>query len=214
MCHVVYGSGAGLVPRTDEKLSGRVVEPRVSCGVWRRFQKKSGLGVFAEAGVSRDLSLPLAASGCLWDGPSRCPSEDGAPGTLLLIPPGIRTWASDLVPSLSLKSLSSLSPQGVPAPVKRRDAAGGNTHAPTARIEKRAVGGRKVVGSERERPLMASAALPFDGNADEVSVFCPTSVIVFDVFDAQQVLEHEPGVAGAFADAAIGDGGLGGRDTQ
>ena len=210
MCHVVYGSGAGLVPLRTRNF--RAVS--WSLGFLAVFGEDSKK--IRPRRVRRGRCFPgsFSASGCLWAGPSRCPSEDGPPGTLLLIPPGIRTWASDLVPSLSLKSLSSLSPQGVPAPVKRRDAAGGNTHAPMARIEKRAVGGRKVVGSERERPLMASAALPFDGNADEVSVFCPTSVIVFDVFDAQQVLEHEPGVAGAFADAAIGDGGLGGRDTQ
>src|SRR2546430_12414645 len=40
------------------------------------------------------------------------------------------------------------------------------------------------------------------------SVLSPTAVVVFDVIQPQQVLQHEPGVARALPNAAIGDGVL------
>src|SRR5207247_2055168 len=46
----------------------------------------------------------------------------------------------------------------------------------------------------------------FDGGGDDVAVFGPTAVVVFHVVEAEQIFEHEPGVAGALADAAIGNG--------
>src|SRR5687768_1250466 len=47
---------------------------------------------------------------------------------------------------------------------------------------------------------------PLDGRADEVAPLGPRAVVVPDVLHAHQVLEDEPGVARALADAAVGDG--------
>src|SRR5882762_1391395 len=44
-----------------------------------------------------------------------------------------------------------------------------------------------------------------DGGADEVAPFGPGAVVVADLVEAQQILEYEPGVRTAFADAAVGD---------
>ena len=52
------------------------------------------------------------------------------------------------------------------------------------------------------------ACLPLDRGGDEVAVLRPAAVVVLHVRDAQQVFEHEPGVARSFADAAVGDRGL------
>src|SRR6185436_3282034 len=41
--------------------------------------------------------------------------------------------------------------------------------------------------------------------ADEVSPLGPGAVVVLHVLEAKQILQHEPGVAGALADAAVGD---------
>ncbi len=38
-----------------------------------------------------------------------------------------------------------------------------------------------------------------DRSADEIAVFGPASVVVFDIMNAQQVFEDEPGMAGVLA---------------
>ena len=44
-----------------------------------------------------------------------------------------------------------------------------------------------------------------DGGADEVAPLGPGAVVVADLVEAQQILEDEPGVRTALADAAVGD---------
>ncbi len=44
-----------------------------------------------------------------------------------------------------------------------------------------------------------------DGGADEVAPFGPRAVVVADPAEAQQILEDEPGVRAALADAAVSD---------
>src|SRR5262249_43021059 len=56
-------------------------------------------------------------------------------------------------------------------------------------------------------PIGACAPLALDRRANEVARLGPRAVVVFDVAEAEQVLEHEPRVAGALADPAVGDGG-------
>src|SRR4051812_5758014 len=46
-----------------------------------------------------------------------------------------------------------------------------------------------------------------DGRADEIAPFGPGTVVVLDVLVSEQVLQHEPGMARSFADAAVGDHG-------
>src|SRR6202041_1256873 len=48
----------------------------------------------------------------------------------------------------------------------------------------------------------------FDGGADEIAPFGPRTIVVLHVVITQQILEHEPGVGTAFADAAVGDDGV------
>src|SRR5690242_20835489 len=55
-------------------------------------------------------------------------------------------------------------------------------------------------------PHMVSSLL--DRDADERAVLDPAAVVVLDVGLAQQLAQHEPGVARALADAAVGDGRL------
>src|SRR5687768_3297374 len=44
-----------------------------------------------------------------------------------------------------------------------------------------------------------------DRRADQVAPLRPRAVVVLHVLEAQQILEHEPGMARALADAAVGD---------
>src|SRR4051794_37275149 len=44
-----------------------------------------------------------------------------------------------------------------------------------------------------------------DGRANQVAPLCPGTVVVADLRVTQQVMQHEPGVAGPLADAAVGD---------
>src|SRR3990172_2826428 len=44
-----------------------------------------------------------------------------------------------------------------------------------------------------------------DGRSDQIAPLGPAAVVIFDVLEIEQVLEHEPGVAGPLADAAVGD---------
>src|SRR5207244_1588461 len=46
-------------------------------------------------------------------------------------------------------------------------------------------------------------------SADQVSPFRPGAVVILHVGDAKQVLQHEPGMAGALTDPAVGDHRLG-----
>src|SRR5213075_2706500 len=57
-------------------------------------------------------------------------------------------------------------------------------------------------------PGRGGALAGFDRRADQVPPLRPRPVVILHVVDAQQVFQHEPGVAGALADAAVGDGGL------
>src|SRR5712664_4289607 len=52
---------------------------------------------------------------------------------------------------------------------------------------------------------LSSAALVDDGRADKVAPFGPGAVVVADLAEAEQILEDEPGVRAALADAAVGD---------
>src|SRR5882672_5354797 len=52
-----------------------------------------------------------------------------------------------------------------------------------------------------------------DGRTDQVAPLGPRAVVVADVAEAEQVGEHEPGVAGALADAAVGDDVVVGRQA-
>src|SRR4028119_762555 len=68
-------------------------------------------------------------------------------------------------------------------------------------------GGSRSARRERRRalcgPIFLSLAL--DGGPDGVAPLRPGAVVVADVVVAEQVLEHEPGVAGALPDTAVGD---------
>ena len=55
-------------------------------------------------------------------------------------------------------------------------------------------------------PHMSDVLL--DRHADERAVLGPRAVVVLDVLVAEQLVQREPGVAGALADAAVGDGVL------
>src|SRR3954471_14038335 len=55
-------------------------------------------------------------------------------------------------------------------------------------------------------PHMVSSLL--DRDADERAVLDPAAVVVLDIGLAQQLVQYEPRVAGALADAAVGDGRL------
>src|SRR6202521_5286 len=52
---------------------------------------------------------------------------------------------------------------------------------------------------------LARASFVDDGSADEVAPFGPGAVVVADLVEAEQILQNEPGVRAALADAAVGD---------
>src|SRR5271156_3017803 len=60
-------------------------------------------------------------------------------------------------------------------------------------------------------PLQTAALMRGDGDffldrgADEIAPLGPGTVVILHVAEAQQILQHEPGVRAAFADAAVGD---------
>src|SRR3990172_4400945 len=60
-------------------------------------------------------------------------------------------------------------------------------------------------------PVLARA-LALDRLADHAAPLRPGAVVVADLRVAEQVLQDEPGVRGALADAAVGDGWLVLRD--
>src|ERR1700691_464434 len=45
----------------------------------------------------------------------------------------------------------------------------------------------------------------FDGSAHQVAPLGPGTVVILHVAEAEQILQHEPGVRAALADAAVGD---------
>src|SRR5690625_6441747 len=53
-----------------------------------------------------------------------------------------------------------------------------------------------------------------DGQSHGVAPLCPRAVVVAHVLEAQQVLQGEPGVGGALADAAVGDHRLCGIEAE
>src|ERR1700682_2944272 len=57
------------------------------------------------------------------------------------------------------------------------------------------------------------AGRPLDRGFDEISPFRPGTVVVANVLVAEEILEDKPRMAGALADAAIGDGFLIGDDA-
>src|SRR5437867_6704347 len=73
------------------------------------------------------------------------------------------------------------------------------------------------VGSWKSHPSLPKqrgCLLPLlDGRSDNVAVLGPTAVVILHVVQAKQVFQHKPGVAGALADAAIGDGRFLGIDA-
>src|SRR5439155_24824984 len=58
------------------------------------------------------------------------------------------------------------------------------------------------LNSSRPRPRAGSL---LDRRADKISPFRPGAVVVGDVAVAQQILQYKPAMAGALADAAVGD---------
>src|SRR5260370_2639251 len=52
---------------------------------------------------------------------------------------------------------------------------------------------------------LSSAGFVDDWRADKVAPFGPGAVVVADLAEAEQILEDEPGVRAALADAAVGD---------
>jgi len=52
---------------------------------------------------------------------------------------------------------------------------------------------------------LGGAGFVDDGGADQVAPFGPRAVVIADLVEAQQILEDEPGVGAALADAAVGD---------
>src|SRR5438132_13287512 len=63
------------------------------------------------------------------------------------------------------------------------------------------------------RDGLALAGGVFDGHAHDRAVLGPAAVVVLDVVEAEQLLEHEPRVRRTLADAAVGDHVLIGRDA-
>src|SRR5579885_1092353 len=59
---------------------------------------------------------------------------------------------------------------------------------------------------------LSGPALLLDRHADHVAPLGPAAVVVADVGVAQQLVQHEPGMAAALADAAVGDDVLVRRD--
>ena len=74
-------------------------------------------------------------------------------------------------------------------------------------IERRAPGGAALGGGGlcRRRSAHERGHRLLDRHADEAAPLRPGAVVVADVGEAEQLVEHEPGVAGALADAAVGD---------
>src|ERR1700728_4487365 len=57
-------------------------------------------------------------------------------------------------------------------------------------------------------PPAARSRAALDRHADQGAVLGPRAVVVLDVRLAEQLVQHEPGVRRALADAAVGDGVL------
>ena len=52
-----------------------------------------------------------------------------------------------------------------------------------------------------------------DGSVDQAAPLGPGTIVVADIFIAEQVVQHKPGVAAALANAAVGDDVLLGSDA-
>src|SRR6266581_2139226 len=74
---------------------------------------------------------------------------------------------------------------------RRSPAAGGSARRRLPAASSRAVGSRAVPAGDRD--------------PDAVAPLGPRAVVVAHVAEAEQVLQHEPGVAGTLADAAVDD---------
>src|SRR5260370_39979742 len=75
------------------------------------------------------------------------------------------------------------------------------------------------MGSRRRVPCLAQKFLPgggsnaglrgtrfvHDGSANQIPPFRPRAVVTANLVEAQQILEHEPGMRAALADAAVSD---------
>src|SRR5882762_4079678 len=79
------------------------------------------------------------------------------------------------------------------------------------RYDKDRLGGRrkprhyKGLAGGGSRFGLGGACFVDDGGADEVAPLGPGAVVVANLVEAQQILEDEPGVRAALADAAVGD---------
>ena len=62
----------------------------------------------------------------------------------------------------------------------------------------------KLAGGGRQ-PWLGGAGIVDDGGADEIAPFGPGTVVVADLVEAEEILQNEPGVGAALADAAVGD---------
>src|SRR5207245_7855751 len=65
----------------------------------------------------------------------------------------------------------------------------------TAPLAAKAAGSVLIRGPRRIRPAPGESS--FDRRPDQVAILRPTAVVVLEVFQAEQILEHEPGMAGA-----------------
>src|SRR6476659_9728450 len=89
-------------------------------------------------------------------------------------------------------------------PAPHRGSTGPAPRPPWPRSSRRARARPESRRTSGLAPLVAEG----DRDAHEGAVLGPGAVVVLDVLLAQQLLEHEPGVRGALADAAVGDGVL------
>src|SRR5204862_7816193 len=70
-----------------------------------------------------------------------------------------------------------------------------------------------VAAATALRASCASLSGLLDGRPDQVAPLRPRAVVILDVRDSNQMLQHEPRMARAFADAAIGDHWRARRDS-
>ena len=63
-----------------------------------------------------------------------------------------------------------------------------------------------VLCADRRPSSLCCPDLFLDGRANQVAPLGPGAVVVADLVEAEEVLQDEPGMGGAFADAAVDNG--------
>src|SRR3954469_12031871 len=107
--------------------------------------------------------------------------------------------------------------------VARRALGAGETRAGAAVVDRAVEDRADLIGFDFDRPaaqLLPAAFVSFGlhlgllhRRADQVAPLGPGTVVVLDVLEPEQVFQHEPRDARAFADAAVGDHGSVARDA-